>query len=235
VIFYDQLDCGLSEHPNNSQHWHLDRFTHEITDIRQHLSLDKLHIIASSWGGAIAINYARNEVQGLQSLTLSGPLLNSPRWVSDNERYRQRLPTVQQDRLIKYEIKEEYDHIAYQQAVDFYYHRHLCRLSEWPACVNDSVNRANQVLYRTMWGPTEFLATGTLKALDLTPYLTSIAIPTLFIAGEFDEGTPQANHDFARMMPAAESFVVPNASHMPHVEQPDIFFPQVGAFLAGCE
>ena len=181
------------------------------------------------------VNYAARKPAGLKSLILSGSLINTQRWVDDNERYRQQLPKKTLATMLKYEATKDYANPDYQKAVDFYYSRHLCRLAVWPDYVNNAMSNANGVIYESMWGPTEFLATGSLKTLDLTPLLPKIQTPTLFISGQYDEGTPAAARDFSAMMPKAEVFVVPDASHMPHVEKPELFFNRVRLFLEANE
>lgn len=230
VIFYDQLGSGHSERPEDLALWQLDRFTDEIDAIRTELGLDECHLLAGSWGGSVALNYASRQPKGLKSVVLSGPLVQTKRWMADNNAHRAALPADIQATLLKHEAKGEYTHPDYEAAVRFFYERHLCRLLPWPEFMSTG-GGANEALYQYMWGPTEFLCTGTLEDLDLTPLLPKMATPTLFVAGEYDEGTPAACADFAAMMPNAEAFMVPNASHKPFIESPDVFFTKVEAFL----
>ncbi|MDP6080664.1 MAG: alpha/beta fold hydrolase, partial [Arenicellales bacterium] len=44
VIFYDQLDAGLSERPNNPENWHISRFLLEVDDLRESLNLHRVAI-----------------------------------------------------------------------------------------------------------------------------------------------------------------------------------------------
>lgn len=231
VILYDQLDCGNSDKPDDPENWHLERFTDEMETITQVLGLKEFHILANSWGPAIALNFAARKPAGLKSMVLCGALVNTQRWVADNELYRQQLPDDVRNTMLKYEATEDYEHPDYQKAVSFYYHRHLCRLETWPECVLATMKQSNSSLYQYMWGPTEFLSTGTLKDLDLTPLLPNIHTPTLFISGEYDEGTPAATKEFSKMMPNGRAVMIPDASHMPHVESPDVHFGHVRSFL----
>jgi len=236
VILYDQLDCGRSHHANRPELWNLPRFAAEIDAIRAALQLDQFHILASSWGGTIALYHAALlPSKGLSSLVLSGPLVNSQRWMADNEIWRQQLPRDILQTLQFHEAREDYDHQAYREATSCFYRRHLCRKTPWPDYVRHAMDNANSALYRTMWGPTEFLCTGSLKDLDLTPCLRKITVPTLFISGEFDEGSFAANTFFASHMPQAQAKMIADSSHMPHIEQPEIFFPLVEDFLQTVE
>jgi hypothetical protein len=41
-----------------------------------------------------------------------------------------------------------------------------------------------------MWGPNDLMCDGNMKLLDLTEEVGAIALPTLFVSGEFDRCTP---------------------------------------------
>jgi proline iminopeptidase len=64
-----------------------------------------------------------------------------------------------------------------------------------------------------MWGPSEFTATGTLRAYDNHPSLKKVNIPTLFTTGEFDEARPETVKKFCQMVPGAKFVVIPEAGH----------------------
>jgi proline iminopeptidase/L-proline amide hydrolase len=72
----------------------------------------------------------------------------------------------------------------------------------------------NGTLYETMWGSTEFAATGTLRDYDGEPLLAKLdGARTLFIAGQHDEARPSTLAAFAARVPGAEYAVVPGAAH----------------------
>src|SRR5436190_4907502 len=54
VIFYDQLGCGNSDHPNNPELWTVPLFVEEVGVIREALGLAHTHILGQSWGGMLA-------------------------------------------------------------------------------------------------------------------------------------------------------------------------------------
>jgi proline-specific peptidase len=112
-----------------------------------------------------------------------------------------------------------------------FYRRHLCRLRPWPDEVNRAFELANLDLHVTMWGNTEFNATGTLKDYDASARLDRIGVPTLFTWGEFDEAIPAARQEFAALVPNGRAEVVPDASHMAFVEQPEAYMATVRAFF----
>jgi proline-specific peptidase len=231
VIFYDQLDSGNSERPGNPGNWTVERFVSEVDDVRAALGLDRLIVLSSSWGGTVAAEYAIGRPAGLVGLVLASPLISTPRWIADNTAYRKALPADVQKVLDEHEAAGTTDSPEYQDAVMGFYRRHLCRLDPWPDEVNRAFELANFDLYVTMWGNTEFNATGTLKDYDASARLNRIEAPTLFTCGEFDEATPAACKDFAALVPNGRVEVIPDASHMAFVEQPEVYMASVRAFF----
>jgi 3-oxoadipate enol-lactonase len=70
--------------------------------------------------------------------------------------------------------------------------------------------------------------------IDTTERLGAIAVPTLVIAGELDQGTPVSMAQTVQQtIPGAALVVLPNASHLGAVEQPEPFAAAVAGFIAG--
>ena len=170
--------------------------------------------------------------KGLVGVVLASPLISTPRWIADNTAYRQQLPDEVQKTLDDHEAAGTTDSQEYQDAVMVFYQRHLCRLDPWPDYVNTAFELANFDLYVTMWGNTEFNATGTLKDYDSSDRLEKIAAPTLYTCGEYDEATPAACEDFSNLTPNSEVRVIPDASHMAFAEQRELYMDTVREFFA---
>jgi 3-oxoadipate enol-lactonase len=69
--------------------------------------------------------------------------------------------------------------------------------------------------------------------IDLTARLSTIASPTLVIAGADDQGTPPAMaEDIVRAIDGSRLEVIPAAAHLSNIEQPDVFNALMHAFLA---
>jgi proline iminopeptidase len=81
-----------------------------------------------------------------------------------------------------------------------------------------------------MWGPSEFTQTGNLRGSDLTPVLSRLDLPSLWVGGTQDEVSPTRLADFARQA-GGRAEVVEGGSHCLHLEQPSRYLAAVGAFL----
>lgn len=232
VILYDQLDSGHSARPNNPTNWTVERFISEIDNLREALGLDRVMVFGNSWGGTVAAEYAISQPAGLVAVVLSSPLISTKRWIADNTEYRNNLPDDIRKTLDKHETEGTIDSQKYMDAVMVFYRRHLNRMDPWPAELDRSFEVFSPDLYVTMWGNTEFNATGTLKDYDATDRLSRIQVPVLYTCGEYDESTPSSNKYFASLTPNAEVEVIPDASHTAFLEQRKKYIEVVRKFLA---
>ncbi|MBK9022312.1 MAG: 3-oxoadipate enol-lactonase [Sulfuritalea sp.] len=75
---------------------------------------------------------------------------------------------------------------------------------------------------------------GAIRALDITARIGAIRAPTLVIAGADDPGTPPAMSEvIASTIPGARLEIIPSASHLSCIEQPESFNRLVASFLKG--
>jgi proline-specific peptidase len=93
----------------------------------------------------------------------------------------------------------------------------------------------NPKVYHTMWGPSEFFATGTLKAWDIIHRLGEIRLSTLVVSGRYDEATPTIAQTIQQGIPNAEWVVFEQSAHVPHLEETDRFLDILEQFLRRVE
>jgi len=82
-----------------------------------------------------------------------------------------------------------------------------------------------------MWGPDEFTPQGTLRHYEGVGELGAIAVPVLFLCGEFDEARPATVHFYADHVPGSEVFVIPYAAHMTMQDNPEEEISVISDFL----
>jgi L-proline amide hydrolase len=237
AIFYDQIGCGKSDLPDDPSLWKVETFVDELGEVRRHLGLDRLHIFGNSWGGMLAMEYALTQPKGVASMIVASSPSSIPQWVAEANRLRLLLPEDVQETLTSHEDAGTTDSPEYEQACLVFYHRHVCRLDEWPDCVlrTFAFIEEHGVVYKTMNGPSEFHVIGPLKDWDITGRLGEIRIPTLIITGEHDEATPAINQTVSSGIRGSESVIYPGASHMAHVEDPDGYMRVLDGFLSRIE
>lgn len=235
VIFYDQLGSGKSDHPHDATLWRIERFVEELAQLRKALRIDKVHILGHSWGSMLAVDYMLTKPSGVESLILASPCLSIPKWIEDANNLRSALPKETQDILTKHEEAGTTDSEEYLIATLEFYKRHLCRLDPWPELVENAFAELNMEVYGTMWGPSEFYATGTLKNCDRTGELNQIKVPVLFTAGRYDEATPETTAWYQSLIPGSKLKIIEEASHLTMVEKPDIYAQAIREFLHSVE
>ncbi|MDD5367580.1 MAG: proline iminopeptidase-family hydrolase [Anaerolineaceae bacterium] len=237
VIRFDQLGCGNSDQPNNPSMWKIPLFVEQVATVRQFLNLDEIHLLGQSWGGMLAMEYTLTQPAGLASLILASSLASIPQWMKEANRLRNELPIGIQRTLEQHESEGTTTSLAYQDAMLVYYHRHICRLNPWPDCVERAFAKLskNPEVYNTMWGPSEFYASGTLRKWDITSRLGEIRVPTLVTSGRYDEATPEVAQTLTQGIPGSVGIVLEDGSHFVHVEKPKQYLDILNNFIAGVE
>ena len=234
VVFYDQLGCGRSDHPDDPALCYVARFADELETVRRALGLDRVHILGQSWGGMLAQEYALRQPQGLVSLILANTTSSIPMWVAEANRLREQLPAEVNATLTRHEEAGTTDSQEYQDAMNVFYARHVCRVTPMPDFVQCAFDQLGYV-YNYMNGPSEFHVVGVIKDWDCTNRLSEIRVPTLIISGLYDESTPVINEVLHRGIAGSEWVLLQNSSHLAHVEEPELYMQTVQAFLRRVE
>src|SRR6185295_6292727 len=158
VILYDQLDSGLSDHPNDPANWTVERFVSEVDAVRAAFDLRRFHLVGHSWGSTVALEYAARRPAGLASLTLGSPLISTRSWTRSTTADLAKLPPAVVRTINANEAAGTTDSPDYVRAMEVFYARYLGR-GALPAYLRDygaqhdlSVNPA---LYKGMWGSGE--------------------------------------------------------------------------------
>ncbi|MBF0300768.1 MAG: proline iminopeptidase-family hydrolase [Oligoflexia bacterium] len=222
IIFYDQIGGGRSS-AIGKKHWRIESFVYELDYLASYLNIDSFHIYSGSWGTTLALEfYLRKNKNRVKSIVFQSPLFCTQDWANDATILIKALPSKTQ-RIIEvcHEIGAT-DSAVYRQAMQEYYLKHVLRnekkLKAFMKSMEGNIN--GRKIYEYMWGPSEFGPTGTLKNYNRVKDLKKIKIPTLFIAGEYDEARPVTVKKYKDMTSNAKIEIIPNASHALLQEEP---------------
>ena len=102
VVLYDQLGCGRSDRPDELE-WCLEVFTAELDALREHLGLDEIHLLGTSWGGMLALEHALARPESVAGLVLSSTLASADEWVVEAKRLRDAIEGDDDDVLEEFE------------------------------------------------------------------------------------------------------------------------------------
>ncbi|MDD3367605.1 MAG: proline iminopeptidase-family hydrolase [Lachnospiraceae bacterium] len=229
VIFYDQLGCGKSPVPEGAIDWNTEIWEKEIDVVREALQLKELHILGQSWGGMLAMQYAAHKPGGLKGMVISSSPASMALWEKEAHRLIELLPEKEKKQILEAEATGIYDTPEYQEALELYYARHMCRILPNPEEVERSNAQVGEV-YMVMEGPSEFTVTGKLKEWDITDQLSTIEQETLLLSGTDDEATPLIVKEIYDRIPHCEWKLL-DGTHLVHVERKAEYQEYVRNFL----
>jgi len=236
VIRYDQLGAGKADHPTDTTLFTVERAVQELQALRDSLGLAEVHLYGRSWGAMLVEAYMATSPPGVRSVILSSPLVTTAQWEVDADSLIRTLPDSFRNAIARHEAAGTTDSPEYQAAMRDYYSRYVRRLPPRSAADRDSASKTSgSLVYHYMWGPSEFTSTGTLKNFDATQWIANLRVPTLFLAGEFDEATPASTERFSRLVPGAEFKVIPGAAHSTENDNPDVLLQTVRDFIRKVE
>src|SRR2546427_10513558 len=85
VVLMDQLGCGKSERPRRTDLYTIAHNVEEVEGGRKALRLGKVHLMGSSYGGALAIATALKYQRNLRSLVITGSFGGVPLTVRETK------------------------------------------------------------------------------------------------------------------------------------------------------
>ncbi len=213
IIFIDQLGCGRSTRITDTSLMTIENYVEQVAQIRKALHLKKFYLYGHSWGTMLGIDYYLKYPRAIKAIVFSSPCFSTKAWTNDADTLIASLPEAIQNAIRENEKNKTYSNEAYQKAVTIYY-KNFVKRSEVAKSRSDSSSKyfgAN--VYEFMWGPSEFTATGNLLKYDRLKDLPTIKVPTLLMAGEYDEARPSTVKYFQSLISGSEFKMIPNAGH----------------------
>jgi proline iminopeptidase len=231
LIFYDQRASGKSAGNLDRDAISLDLFVEDIEGVRRSFHLEKMNLMAHSWGGILAMQYAIRHSDRLKSLILVDS-------VGASSEDRTAADKSAQQRMTEQDFKER---AAILQSDGF-------RKRE-PAAIESLFRLGFRATFHnrqladnlTLKLPANFAANSVLLqnlGKDLTTYdfynaLRSVACPTLIIYGDSDPLPEKAAQRLQNIIPDSRLVILKDCGHFPFVEAPAEFFGAVRHFLDG--
>ncbi|WP_019671516.1 proline iminopeptidase-family hydrolase [Eudoraea adriatica] len=213
VIIFDQLGTGRSDHHQDTTLLKVEMFVKQVKAIKSELNLNEFYLLGSSWGAALALEYYTQHPEGIKGIIFNSPYFSTPIWTEDAAKLVAGLPDSIQTAIRIAERDSVFDTDAYIAANSFFASRHG-RRKELVKHPYDTVeSNRNTFIYNYMWGPSEFIATGTLRNYDNVQSLRKVKVPALFTTGEFDEARPETVTKLSQMVEDSRFVIIPDAGH----------------------
>ncbi|MFY0591101.1 alpha/beta fold hydrolase [Roseivirga sp.] len=231
LIFYDQRASGRSSVEIDSASMSMSGFMEDVELIRKALQLDKINLLAHSWGGLIAMNYAIKYDQNLNHLILSNSIApNVADWQAENAVVAQNIDPEIQNKLnnivssglLRTEDPREY----INEMMTLSYHVQMY----------DTANLRNLKLYI----PQDYMLRNQIFGLlgpdmnnfDLYTQLASVKTPTLVLYGESEGAVDLHAQKMANSFKHGQLSVIEKSGHFPFIESNKTFLAQVEDFLS---
>jgi len=219
LIFYDQRLSGRSAGAVDSASVRLHTFVEDIEALRAAAEAERVHLIAHSWGGLLALKYAAAHPERLRSMVLISPMPpSSTQW--QEEQAAQAALLTPTDTAGGGALRTTSAFVAREPAAVEAVLRHSFR-SQFhdPALAAvlrfhvepDYDRRSRQFGYMLP----------DLLTYDVRAALARVAVPTLIIYGADEVGALIGGGALASALPDARLVVLDDAGHFPFIERPD--------------
>ena len=238
VVYYDQRGGGRSTLPDDDAMLDIERHVEDLEALRKHLGLEKLTLLAHSFGPAIAALYAVRHPGRVERMVFLGPI--PPRKGKFFEEYgaamQRRLTPEQQKRaaeLASSFASAEGD--AVKACREYWSIGTPPRVAKSldPALVKSDLCTAPAAAIRYGMTRTNAATWGSMGEWDWTASLEKVTAPLLVIHGQEDAIPMAMVSEWVKALPDARILRLPETGHFPHAERPSVVFPAIEAFLAG--
>ncbi|CAM2783120.1 proline iminopeptidase [Mycobacterium intermedium] len=231
VIFWDQLGCGNSDRPSDTTLWTIERSVAEMDAVVHGLGLDRFHLFGNSWGGMLALQHLLDTSAAAASFTISNSAASIPLFAANVARLKSELDEATQAAIDYHEAAGTTHSAEYQAAIRTWNETFLCRKLPWPQELEDAFRNMGVEIFETMFGPSDFRIVGTVKDWDVFDRLDEIRVPTLLLAGKYDECSPEHMREMHQRIKGSRFEFFESSAHLPFIEEPERFDRVMREFL----
>ena len=237
MVYYDQRGSGKSERPASAD-YRLSTLVEDVEALRRNLGVEKIAIIGHSFGGLLALEYAKAHPEHVSHLVfVSGVWSMSLQCRLRAERLARLRPEawarVRADSLDRGRRRSDcdYDFMALRGADRDRYTTEAMFPDPAISQRMDSVNAARGVRNTGEIGRALFAA-GLLQ-YEFTDF-QRVSMPVLVIAGRHDGvSQPAGLRALADRLPHARFVEFDRSGHFVYLDEPERFAREVSGFIAG--
>lgn len=232
LIFYDMRGRGKSSKISDHDLVGMDFEISDMEAVRKHLNKDKISLIGWSYLGAMVVLYADKYRDHVERIVQVGPLPPT----QEISAKATATPVDEKTQAKLKEMKEQgidkTDPVTYCRA---YWETYMSRIFYNPANISkfhsDYYTFPNELPENV-----NFLFMGIFQSIgkwDWREQVKDLDVPVLTIHGDHDSIPMEGARTWVYSLPNARLLVVPNAGHLPFVEDPELFYSSVDTFLRG--
>ena len=229
LIYFDQRAAGKSSFDLDSSQMSMEIMVEDMEAIRQHFALDKVNILAHSWGGLLAMWYAKSHPEKLKRLMLVNTIAANKAYdaaAAENLQKRRNeedvaaMQELMQSEAFKNQEEEAFLEVFKLNFAPSFYHKEYL----------DSLQLAFPDNYRERQGKLMYLMPD-LQAYDLYDELAKIKAPTLLVHGEVDATPLAAIEKIAEKIEGSQLDIFSECGHFPFIESKAAFRKSIDKFM----
>lgn len=223
MVYYDQRGCGRSAVATD-KNYSLDRMVDDIEDIRRSLGEEKVYLLSHSFGGILAVSYAKKYPNHLRGLILTNSTLNLNYSLEQQIKYINHLinknfAVQNADSLMS--VFGAARSALSERGLDFKMLSDKKKTVELLDSIDNSYNRSTDFV-KHLWDFPEYKE-------DFTKLTKNIEVPVLVITGKKDYAIG-VDHYKAFHFPKQKVLSI-NGGHVLYYEQNKEFIKAVFSFI----
>lgn len=225
LIYYDQRGGGRSPVPRNVPVGWKEQVA-DLEQLRMVWGLERLTLAGYSWGGLLALLYALEHPDRVESLALVSP---APAWREARAEFERRF----QERNLAADLQRQRAELrasGLRESDPEGYSQRLFELSVAPYFFDPA--RVRDLTPFRVTGRTQQEVWASLGDYDLRPGLSALRISSRVIHGENDPIPIEASRSLAQLL-GADFFPLARCGHVPYVEAFEDFRRLLHEFLPG--
>ena len=229
-LLLDEYDVILYDFPGQGQSskedvpYYIPDMARLLVEIMDLNSVARVHLVGISYGGFVAMDFARLFQDRLSTLTLSGILLSHERLF---EMYQEISLRFYRGTREEFEL---YTFYMYEKIFGESFVTKLApeQLGEMRGRFYDRYVDDRHCLIRLTEAQNPFF-----EGIDKNlPAYRSVQTPTLLLAGEQDRAIPLwQQKKLLNVFPRSRWETIPESGHVVYLERPDLFFPMAKRFM----
>jgi proline iminopeptidase len=237
VIYYDQRGGGRSDLFRDAEHLHISKHIEDLEAVRKHFGLEKMSLLGNSWGGLLISYYAAAHPDRVERLILHSaaqPTLDLMRKFPGQ--LDGKIPAARRERFRevsspRYWVESKDPRAVCREFFEFILPAYLSKPERAARFRGDVCSgpeeavRYQQHVNMQIWR--------SLGEWNLLPSLAAVKAPVLVLHGRTDPIPLESSEAWAKGYPNARLLLFQDSGHIPHVEEPELFFPAVETFLKG--
>lgn len=224
-------DVLLWDYPGQGQSstvdvpYHLDRIAGYLVNILDRIGVERIHLVGISYGGFVALEFARQFQQRLLTLNVSGILLSHETLFDMYEDLSLRFYAGGPDAF------ELYTRYMYEKIFGETFVASIGseRLEKMRRSFYDRYKDRTQALVRLTKAQDRFFAELESRRAEYE----GIETPALVLAGEDDRViSAKVQSKITSILPKSRFEVIPDTGHVLYIERPDVYFGKLREFFA---